>query len=125
MEIFAHDIKNARGRLALDMLKKSEGVLLIRPISLTNFSDEGFNLLIWSANNTDIWSREEAARELKEGKYFYEKLLADWPDLQTTLKGLAIPCYLHHDYSMGSTRMALLKENGEIEWLHPFLQKAT
>lgn len=122
MEIFARDIEAERGQLALAMLKKGEGVLLIRPISLTNFSGEGVKLLVWSTNNTERWSRDEAARELEEGKRFFENLLAQWEDLRLAIKGLTIPCYLHHNYGMGSTRMAQLKEDGEIEWLHPFLQ---
>ncbi len=125
MQIQASDLDNERGTLALERLSQGLDVLLIPPISIVNAKCQGLQLLVWSKNGAESTSMESAKLELLHGKGVFEELLSNWPELEKLISGAELPCYLHHDYGMGSIRLAQLKPNGEVAWLHPDQPEST
>jgi hypothetical protein len=119
MELQPQDFHSDRAALALSRLAERKDVVLIRPISLTNFPGEPLTLVVWSNWKSENLTEETALDELRAGLQMYAKLLEGWDGLKDLVGTQRLPVYLHEDYGMGSIRVAEWLPSGESKWHLP------
>lgn len=116
MELQPQDIPSERAALALSLLAAHKSVILVPPISLTNYPGEPLTLIVWSNWQLENLTDDIALNELLTGRRAYSALLDNWDELKRYVGNRHLPCYLHEDYGTGSIRVAELLPGGSLKW---------